>query len=123
MLGVLRVVHRGIGLDRGDLRIGLVGRQRRSPALVAEEGMLAANDHAFDIAIVDLILKGKGGLEVIGEMQKSLPDLKVIAISGGGEVLQKSYLPEAKALGATISLEKPFEAQILIDAVNGTVSN
>lgn len=88
----------------------------------AAEGMSAAKNNAFDAAIVDLILPDVDGLEVISEMRKNLPNLKVIAISGGGEMLKKSYLPVAEAFGAIASLEKPFEAQTLIDAVNNAVA-
>lgn len=88
----------------------------------AKEGMIAAKDNVFDAAIVDLILPDIDGLEIIGEMQKTFPNIKVIAISGGGEILQKSYLPAAEAIGATTSLEKPFEAQMLIDAINNVVA-
>ena len=88
----------------------------------AIEGIDAAKKNYFDTAIVDLILPDMDGLEAIGEMRKSVPDLKVIAISGGGEMLKKSYLPVAEAFGAIASLEKPFEAQTLIDAVNNAVA-
>ena len=88
----------------------------------AIEGIDAAKNNAFDTAIVDLILPDMDGLEAIGEMRKSVPDLKVIAISGGGEMLKKSYLPAAEAFGAVASLEKPFEAQVLIDTVDSIIA-
>ena len=88
----------------------------------AVEGINAANEHTFNIAIIDIILPDIDGLEVISEMQKSLPNLKVIAISGGGVLLQKSYLSAAEAFGATASLEKPFEAQALIDVIGNVVA-
>ena len=88
----------------------------------AEEGLIATNKHSFSVAIVDIILSDVDGLEIIGKMQKSLPNLKVIAIFGGGVMSQKSYLSEAEAFGATALLEKPFEAQMLIDVIDNVAA-
>lgn len=89
----------------------------------AYDGMLAIDNHTFDVAVIDIILPDMDGLEVIGNIKKTMPNIKIIAISGGGEHLLKSYLPAAEAFGAVASLEKPFEAQELLDAVNDNCGN
>ena len=88
----------------------------------AADGISTIKDNIFGAAIVDLILPDIYGLEMIGEMRKTFPNLKVITISGGEEMLQKNHLSVAEAFGATASLEKPFEAQMLIDAVSNAVA-
>lgn len=83
----------------------------------ATDAISALNEHEFDIAIIDLILPDVDGLELIRQLHKTQPDIKIIAISGGGTLLKKNYLPAASAFGAVLTLEKPFEAEALIATV------
>ena len=83
----------------------------------AKDAMRAAKDKKFDIAIIDLLLPDTDGLELIRQIRANYPEMKTIAISGGGAVLHKNYLPAAAAFGAEATLEKPFEAEALIDAI------
>lgn len=85
----------------------------------AKDAMRAAKEKKFDIAIVDLLLPDIDGLEIIREIHSRFPDIKTIAISGGGAVLHRNYLPAAAAFGAVATLEKPFEAEALINAITG----
>jgi len=89
----------------------------------AADAMRAAKEQKFDIAIVDLLLPDIDGLELIKQLHTTFPNIKTIAISGGGEILKKSYLPAAAAFGAFATLEKPFEAEALIDAITAMEIN
>jgi YesN/AraC family two-component response regulator len=59
----------------------------------------------------------KEGLEMITELVRDYPRIKIIAISGGGRTGTQNYLKMAKYLGAGRTLAKPFEYPDLIDAV------
>lgn len=52
-------------------------------ATEGNEGIKVINTLAIDVAIVDLFMPGKEGLETILEIRRSHPTLKVIAMSGG----------------------------------------
>ena len=52
----------------------------------------------------------KSGLDLIMELRKINPEIKVIAISGGGGIKGRfDYLPIAKLVGAVKVLKKPFQ--------------
>jgi len=50
----------------------------------------------------------KEGLEIILELRQKHPELKIIAISGGGRVGPDGYLPGAKLFGADMVFQKPL---------------
>src|SRR5208337_2316151 len=70
-----------------------------------------------DILITDIIMPDKDGIEVIIEAKKTLPNIILIAISGGGRIDSESYLNTAKYLGADATLKKPFTHEQLLDII------
>ncbi len=75
-----------------------------------------------DLIITDLLMPEKEGIETIMELKKNFPDVKVIAISGGGKGGLKTYLDLARKSGADSALAKPFEKEELLKAVKGLLS-
>lgn len=63
-----------------------------------------------ELVIIDIIMPEKEGIETIIELKRIAPDVKIIAISGGGRVGPESYLMTARGLGACAALQKPFTA-------------
>ena len=51
------------------------------------------------------------------ELKQDFPKVKIIAISGGGQVDAGQYLDIAKKIGADHTLAKPFEKEELLKAV------
>ena len=82
------------------------------------EGMAKVEAGPLDLLITDIVMPRKEGLETIAEAKQMRPDLRVIAISGGGPVGQFDYLELAKQFGADAVLAKPFKKQELIAVVN-----
>ncbi len=82
-----------------------------------EEGLKLFKKLSVDLVITDIIMPEKEGLETIREMKKLRPDLKIIAMSGGGKVSSKNYLDTAKIFGATRILAKPFTQKQMVSAV------
>ncbi|MBI5801198.1 MAG: response regulator, partial [Verrucomicrobia bacterium] len=69
---------------------------------------------AAHVAIVDLFMPGKEGIETIMEIRHRHPETKIIAISGGAPKSGTSFLGVAKKLGAHRTLNKPFSADELL---------
>lgn len=79
--------------------------------------MKKVNEFKPDILITDIIMPDKDGIEIIIEAKKVLPNIILIAISGGGRIDSESYLNTAKYLGADATLKKPFTHKELLDCI------
>ncbi len=77
----------------------------------------AARQRHHDVAVLDLLMPEKEGLETIRELKSLCPALPVIAITGGGRGNPSDYLRAARLLGAVATLEKPFSIQDLLRVV------
>lgn len=82
-----------------------------------DEGLELFNKGSFDVVITDIIMPEKEGLETIREMKRMHPDIKIIAMSGGGQVSAENYLKTARMFGATKILTKPFTQKQMVSAV------
>ena len=77
---------------------------------------------APDLAVVDMLMPERDGIETIGDLQAKWPALKVIAISAGARGLEPNLLLRAaKALGADATLTKPLERTAFVDLVSRLV--
>ena len=76
-----------------------------------------------DLIITDLIMPEQEGLETISAVKKQYPDVKIIAISGGGRIGPEAYLPAAMELGADRVFAKPFAIKELVTAVQELLGN
>lgn len=74
-----------------------------------------------DLVITDLIMPDEDGLKVIMKLRELKPDIKIIAISGGGKAGPGNYLNLARALGADFVLPKPFSINDLISKIEQLV--
>ena len=73
----------------------------------------------FDLVVTDIVMPEMDGIELIGELQRRYPDIRIIAMSGGSERFpMKDGLAIARRLGAGATLTKPFVADQLLDAVS-----
>ena len=91
-------------------------------AATGKEGVEKYRAESFDLVITDLVMPEKSGLDLIMELRKSNPDIKVIAISGGGGIQGRfDYLPIAKLIGASHVLKKPFQVAEIKAAVTAVL--
>ena len=81
------------------------------------EAMEIFEKNSADLVITDIIMPDKEGLELILEMKKQTPELKIIAMSGGGRISPESYLECARHFGAEKVFQKPFKQKDLVRAV------
>jgi len=82
-----------------------------------EEGMQQVGRHAFDLIITDMIMPVKDGLKFIMELVRDYPDIKILAISGGGAIKAERYLTMAGYLGDIATLEKPFRRTEILSLI------
>jgi Response regulator containing CheY-like receiver, AAA-type ATPase, and DNA-binding domains len=74
---------------------------------------------SFDVVLTDLLLEERDGIEVIRAAKKKYPDLRIVAMTGGGDYLEVSYLLHlARSFGACVQLAKPFATDELLAAVD-----
>jgi DNA-binding response OmpR family regulator len=86
-------------------------------ALDGKEGLRLYRENPADLIITDLIMPEKEGLEIIMELRRAFPDVKIIAISGGGRLDPAQYLRMAKSFGAQYAFAKPVEREELLKAI------
>jgi CheY-like chemotaxis protein len=86
-------------------------------ALNGREGMELLEKNKPDLVITDIIMPEKEGLETIMTLRKRYPEIKIIAISGGGRIGPEGYLPSAKHLGADMVFQKPLVQKEFMEAV------
>lgn len=96
----------------------------------AEAGFAALRTAPADLAIVDVVLPGIDGVAAVRHIRAEFPEVRIIAMSGGGNFGLDEYRPEAistsaylaacRAAGAHGIIPKPFEThelRTLIQAV------
>lgn len=81
------------------------------------EALRLVRANPFDVLITDVVMPDADGIAIVMEIRKDFPDLKIIAISGGGKMDADGYLEIARGLGANKTCAKPFSGQELINAV------
>ena len=86
------------------------------------EGIRVFRETPADLVITDLIMPNKDGIGMIIELKKDFPELKIIAMSGGGLNRPEGYLRGAQKLGAACTLSKPLNRNDLLRAVRDTLN-
>src|SRR5258706_7732198 len=72
------------------------------------EGLKAIERTNPAVAIIDMVMPDREGHDVIVEATRRFPDLRILAVSGGGRSPAGEYLELARQLGAHEFLAKPF---------------
>ncbi len=83
----------------------------------ASNGKLAVREYGrqrCDVVIMDIVMPDEEGLGTIRELRRTDPNVKIIAISGGGLGKAGDYLGVAQMLGAMRTLAKPFFPEALL---------
>ena len=72
------------------------------------------NLHRLDAAVVDMVLPGAGGLEVVRALRKGFPKSRIVAMTGLAEPMMERAFHDA---GADVFLAKPVELKDLYAAL------
>jgi CheY-like chemotaxis protein len=82
-----------------------------------EQGLRLCRENSVDLIITDIIMPEKEGIETIIELRQDFPNVKIIAISGGGRAGTKDYLQMAKIFGVQRTFTKPVAREQLLGAI------
>jgi CheY-like chemotaxis protein len=74
-----------------------------------EQGIDLYRRQPADLVVTDIIMPNKEGTETIIQLKKEFPDVKIVAISGGGLTKSDVYLRVANLLGVERTFSKPFD--------------
>ena len=87
--------------------------------VTAENGLAAGKvDAAPALAVVDMLMPERDGLETIADLRARWPAVKVVAVSAGARNLDANLLLRAaKALGADAVMEKPVKPTAFLELV------
>ena len=85
------------------------------------EGLKVLDSQKFDLVITDILMPEKEGVETIVEIRQKTPDLRIIAMSGGGRVHNMEPLKIAGGIGADVLLPKPFDRAKLLGVVKSVL--
>lgn len=105
------IVRRGIKEIISDTSYMIITGEAKS----GEELLVLLSNNECDIAVMDLSMPGKNGLEVLSEINKLFPALKVLILSVHPE---EKYGLEVLRSGADGYLTKESAAEELLNAIN-----
>ena len=100
-VGIADFLERGLGAEGYGVRVALDG----------EEGARLAADPEVDLVVLDRMLPGVDGLEVLDRVRRSRPLLPVIMLTAKAEVADRV---EGLDSGATDYVTKPFAFEELL---------
>jgi DNA-binding response OmpR family regulator len=81
-------------------------------------GIRLHHENPFDLILTDIVMPDKEGISTIIELRREYPELKIIAMSGGGDFEPYGYLDIAKRVGADRTIPKPFSLKEIMEVVN-----
>jgi len=81
----------------------------------AEEALDTLRSDSFNLALIDMVLPGKGGLWLIGEIQKNFKTVICVLLTANQSVKTGVEAAEIGAKGYLIKPLKPEELQIAIE--------
>jgi CheY-like chemotaxis protein len=114
--------------DNEDMRLSvrLLLERAGYVVMVAPDGNRALElqrDQPCDLLITDIFMPEADGMETIACFRRDFPAVKIVAMSAGGRHMTGGkYLTAAGVVGADATLQKPFEASVLLKTVRSLVS-
>ena len=87
------------------------------------KGLELLSRDEFDLVLTDIIMPELDGIEAIRRIRTDHPGLRIIAMSGGGQIDKADFLHMAEALGADRVLEKPVRSERLLELVGSVMAN
>ena len=84
-----------------------------------EQALAMHRRRPYEALVTDIYMPLSDGLETIQAFRRESPGMRVIAMSGGGDLAKGRYLGVATEIGADATLEKPFDFDQLLAALDG----
>ena len=80
-------------------------------------------DIAPDLVIVDLVMPDQDGFDTIAQIQNRNPDMRIIAVTGGGPMGPDQLIQRVSAMGVAWALKKPVDREVLVATVNAAAGH
>lgn len=91
---------------------------------IAGDGQAALRSlksETFDVVVTDILMPNVDGIELLMALRAAASTVKIVAMTGGATRSGKGPLQVARRLGAHEALEKPFETEALVRAIETLV--
>ena len=112
--------------DHGIVRKGLIQIVQESPGIIVtgeassgQEALDLAFSQEFDVAILDIAMPGRGGLDILKSLKAEKPDLKIIMLSMYSE---EQYAIRSLRDGASAYITKSNATDELVKAIEMVAS-
>lgn len=86
-----------------------------------ERGLELLASHTADVVLSDIFMPGMDGIQMLRQIRKQFPSVKVIVMSGGDSRGMLDLRRDAELLGAVKSLSKPFTTHEIVAVVNSVL--
>lgn len=120
-------LHRVLIVDDDPLVRGAIGACLRHKGYVVHEAsdgrkaLTFLSHRSVELVICDILMPDLDGIELVMRLVDRFPEIKILAISGEGQFGPGPFLTMAEHLGAHRSLAKPFEPEVLVEAVEEAI--
>lgn len=91
-------------------------------ACTADEAERAIDSGEVDVALVDVVLPGRGGIDLLMEIKEKHPSLPVIVMSGKVSTDAEPFKKLASQFGAKCIISKPFTSEDLVTCVESVLN-
>jgi CheY-like chemotaxis protein len=75
------------------------------------------SSEAVEVVLTDIFMPDVDGIELIHTLRRTSPDLRIVAMSGGGFGGGKDVLSVARLLGAGAVIQKPLTQRKVVGAI------
>ncbi|MBF0147170.1 MAG: response regulator [Magnetococcales bacterium] len=84
-----------------------------------EHGSILFSENPIVLVITDILMPEKDGVEFIAELKLSCRDVKIVSMSGGGNIIDRHLcLRIAKSMGVVEQLNKPLVKENVLKVVH-----
>jgi two-component system, chemotaxis family, chemotaxis protein CheY len=114
-------------VDDDEVLLGVVTRMLEGggyDVVTVADGAAAVESyrtHPADVVLMDLYMPGTDGVEALIRLRQQFPDVRIVAISGGGYRDKDEVLELARRLGAAWTLPKPLEKATLLTCLTAVL--
>jgi len=84
---------------------------------IAKTGLEIIRRKPAKLVITEIVMPEMDGLQLIPILRREFPTAKILAMTAGGIFAQEHYFQLARALGAHVTITKPFLQKDMLDAV------
>ena len=87
-----------------------------------EEALARVNEKKFDLAVIDVVMPGKGGVETFLEIHKAFKEMKIIIVSGKIDLSSSTFQSFTEHFGVSRVIQKPYEPEMLVREIGAILA-